>query len=111
VSIISTFISVSLLLTFNLFANSIIITLPGDGNTLNVLQDGIDNTIDLTTNYFEESDMKIEQYGNYNSVDLDISGGTGTGSSFYIYQYGNSQTYSGSLYCGAEWCTMTVTQP
>lgn len=110
-SIISTFISVSLLLTFNVFANTMTITLPGDNNTLYLLQDGIDNTIDLNTYDFDSGDMKIEQYGNYNSVDLDITAGTGTGSSFYIYQYGNSQTYSGSLYCGAEWCTMTVTQP
>lgn len=92
-------------------ANSITITLPGDGNALNVLQDGIDNTIDLTTNYFEDGDMEIKQNGNYNSVDLNISGGTGTGSSFYIYQYGDNNNYGASLYCGAEWCTMTVTQP
>ena len=110
-SIISTFISVSLLLAFNAFANSITITLPGDGNTLNILQDGIDNYIDLNTYSFDDGDMEIQQNGNYNSVDLDITAGTGTGSSFYIYQYGNNNSYSGSLYCGAECCTMTVTQP
>ena len=92
-------------------ANEITVTTTGDSNTLNILQDGIDNYIDLNTYSFETGDMEIKQNGNYNSVNLDITAGTGTGSSFYIYQNGNSNTYNAELYCGAEWCTMTVNQP
>jgi len=92
-------------------ANDSIIIVTGDGNTLNILQDGIDNNIDLTANDFDVGDMEIKQIGNSNSVDLNITAGSGTGSSFYIYQNGNSNTYNAELYCGAEWCTMTVNQP
>ena len=55
--------------------------------------------------------MVLQQNGNDNSVDLTISGGTGTGSSFYIYQNGNDKDYSANLWCSAAWCSMTVNQP
>ena len=51
-------------------ANDSIIIVTGDGNTLNILQDGIDNNIDLTANDFDVGDMEIKQNGNSNSVDL-----------------------------------------
>jgi hypothetical protein len=92
-------------------ANDSIIITTGDNGTLNIVQDGINNYIDLTANDFDVGDMEIKQNGNSNSVDLNITAGTGTGSSFYIYQNGNSNTYNAELYCGAEWCTMTVNQP
>ena len=92
-------------------ANDSILIITGDNGTLNILQDGINNYIDLTANDFDVGDMEIKQNGNSNSVDLNITAGTGTGSSFYIYQNGNSNTYNAELYCGAEWCTMTVNQP
>jgi len=100
-----------LLFCTSVYANDSYIITGGNSNTLNILQDGIDNYIDLNTYSFNSGDMEIKQNGNYNSVDLNITAGTGTGSSFYIYQNGNNNSYSGSLYCGAEWCTMTVTQP
>ena len=91
--------------------NEITVTTTGDNGTLNILQDGINNYINLTANDFDVGDMEIKQNGNSNSVDLNITAGTGTGSSFYIYQNGNSNTYNAELYCGAEWCSMTVNQP
>jgi len=99
------------LLTIPVYANEAYIITNGDGNSLSIIQDGIDNYIDLTANDFEDAFMEIEQTGNDNSVDLIISGGTGTGSSFYIYQDGNDNSYSADLWCSAEWCTLTVTQP
>ena len=92
-------------------ANEITVTTTGDNGTLNIVQDGINNYIDLTANDFDVGDMEIKQNGNSNSVDLNITAGWGTGSSFYIYQNGNSNTYNAELYCGGEWCTMTVNQP
>ena len=100
-----------LLLTTTVYANEAYIITNGDGNSLSIIQDGIDNYIDLTTNSFEDGFMEIDQIGNDNSVDLIISGGTGTGSSFDIYQGGNNNSYSAELWCSAEWCTLTVTQP
>tara|TARA_Y100000389_G_C17380524_1_gene474128 strand:- start:69 stop:425 length:357 start_codon:yes stop_codon:yes gene_type:complete len=91
-------------------ANEFYSTLTGDDNTLNIVQDGKDNYINLNPSNFEGADMEIKQNGDDNSVNLNISGGTGTGSSFYIYQNGNNKNYSNTLYCGGEWCTMTVTQ-
>lgn len=102
---------VLLLLPLTLCANEAYIITNGDGNSLSIIQDGIDNYIDLTANDFEDAFMEIEQTGNDNSVDLIIDGGTGTGSSFYIYQDGNNNSYSADLWCSAEWCTLTVTQP
>jgi hypothetical protein len=102
---------VLLLLPLTLCANEAYIITNGDGNSLSIIQDGIDNYIDLTANDFEDAFMEIEQTGNDNSVDLIISGGTGTGSSFDIYQDGNNNSYSADLWCSAEWCTLTVTQP
>ena len=99
------------LLTIPVHANEAYIITNGDGNSLSIIQDGIDNYIDLTANNFEDAFMEIEQTGNDNSVDLIISGGTGTGSSFEIYQGGNNNSYSADLWCSAEWCTLTVTQP
>jgi hypothetical protein len=101
---------VLLLLPLTLCANEAYIITNGDGNSLSIIQ-GIDNYIDLTANDFEDAFMEIEQTGNDNSVDLIIDGGTGTGSSFYIYQDGNNNSYSADLWCSAEWCTLTVTQP
>lgn len=99
------------LLTMPVYANQAYIITNGDGNSLSIVQDGIDNYIDLTTNNFEDGFMEIDQIGNDNSVDLTISAGTGTGSSFDIYQGGNNNSYSAELWCSAEWCTLTVTQP
>lgn len=99
------------LLTMPVYANQAYIITNGDGNSLSIVQDGIDNYIDLTTNNFEDGFMEIDQIGNDNSVDLTISAGTGTGSSFDIYQGGNNNSYSAELWCNAEWCTLTVTQP
>ena len=99
------------LLTIPVYANEAYIITNGDGNSLSIIQDGIDNYIDLTANNFEDAFMEIEQTGNDNSVDLIISGGTGTGSSFEIYQGGNNNSYSADLWCSAEWCTLTVIQP
>jgi len=93
------------------YANEAYIVGSGDGNSLTVVQDGIDNFIDLSTSSFEDSTMVLQQNGNDNSVDLTISGGTGTGSSFYIYQNGNDKDYSANLWCSAAWCSMTVNQP
>ena len=93
------------------YANEIYIVGSGDGNSLNVIQDGMDNYIDLSTSSFEDSTMVLQQNGDDNSVDLTISGGTGTGSSFYIYQNGDDNSYSANLWCNAAWCTMTVNQP
>jgi len=91
-------------------ANDFNATLSGNNNSLNIVQDGVDNVIDLTPNNFSGATMEIKQNGNDNKVDLNISGGTGTGSSFYIYQNGNNLDYTSTLFCGAAWCTMTVNQ-
>lgn len=102
---------VLLLLPLTLCANEAYIITNGDGNSLTIVQDGIDNYIDLTTSNFEDGFMEMYQIGNNNSVDLTISAGTGTGSNFEIYQGGNNNSYSAELWCSAEWCTLTVTQP
>lgn len=96
----------SLLLAFNVNANTIINTTSGSGLTLDFTQDGIDNSVDLD---LIGVTTIIEQTGNYNSINVDISGGTGTGSYLNIYQNG-SDSYSANLICNYEWCGLTVNQ-
>lgn len=65
-SIILKFISVSLLLTFNVFANDSYITITGDKTILDINQDGINNnlTIDIYNYSNEYSTYEFIQTGN-----------------------------------------------
>ena len=52
----------------------------------------------------------FNQTGNYHSIDIDVDGRTSDGSSITVNQTGNSKSYSGNLYCGHTYCTMTLNQ-
>ena len=77
-----------LILLNNSKANDLTITVTTSaGGTLNTLQDGQDN-----------------------NIDIDVDGRNSNGSSMYINQSGNNKSYSGNFWCGHAYCTMTVNQ-
>ena len=104
------------LLSFILFcyvlnANNFDLTVSGStGYTITTTQDGIDNNIDLDMLNMDSATITFNQTGNYHSIDIDVDGRTSNGSSITINQTGNSKTYTGDLYCGHTYCTMTLNQ-
>ena len=94
------------------YANDLDFTIDNltDGGTWNSVQDGIDNNIDFDIVSMDGFIIDIDQLGNNNTIDVDVDGRTSNGSSMYFTQSGNNKSYTGSLYCGHSFCTMTVTQ-
>jgi len=86
VSIISKFISVSLLLTFNVFANESYITIIGDKTILDINQDGINN-----------------------SLNIDIYNYSNEYSTYEFIQTGDNFSYTFSQTCYST-CGVTITQ-
>ena len=81
-----------------------------DGGTFNSVQDGQDNDIDFDIISMDNFIIDIDQIGNNNTLDIDVDGRTSDGSSITVNQTGNSKSYSGNLYCGHTYCTMTLNQ-
>ena len=81
-----------------------------DGGTFNSVQDGQDNDIDFDIVSMDNFIIDIDQIGNNNTLDIDVDGRTSDGSSITIIQTGNSNSYSGNLYCGHTYCSMTLNQ-
>ena len=81
-----------------------------DGGTFNSVQDGQDNDIDFDIVSMDNFIIDIDQIGNNNTLDIDVDGRTSDGSSMYFNQTGNNKSYSGSFWCGHNFCTMTINQ-
>jgi len=98
-----------LLLSFSVHANTLTISFTGNSGTTNILQDGQDNSIISTVSNYNSGSINYQQTGNYNSIDVDVTGGSGTGSYLNVYQNG-SDSYSADLICLQSWCGLTVSQ-
>ncbi len=104
------------LLSFILFcsvlnANNFDLTITSStGYSITTTQDGVDNDIDFDMLNMDSATIIFNQTGNYHSIDIDVDGRTSDGSSITINQTGNSKSYSGNLYCGHTYCTMTLNQ-
>jgi len=81
-----------------------------DGGSLDIVQDGQNNDIDLDIVSMDGFIIDIDQVGNGNSLDVDVDGRTSNGSSMYFNQTGNNKSYSNTLWCGHSFCTITVNQ-
>jgi len=81
-----------------------------DGGSLDIVQDGQNNDIDLDIVSMDGFIIDIDQVGNGNSLDVDVDGRTSNGSSMYFNQTGNNKSYSNTLWCGHSFCTLTVNQ-
>jgi hypothetical protein len=98
-----------ILLSFSTHANDLTLNLSGNTSTLNIIQDGQDNDIDMTANSFVGGTLIIQQLNNNNDIDVTVTAGSGSGSWLTIYQNG-SDSYNANLSCGHSWCGMTVDQ-
>ena len=106
----SKLISLLILIT-PVYANDLDLTvITSTGGTFNSLQDGEDNSIDFEIQSMNGFVIDLDQIGDDNSIDIDVDGRTSNGSSMTINQTGNNNSYSGSFWCGAAYCTMTVNQ-
>lgn len=94
----------------NTEANDLTLSVTGNTATVNILQDGIDNDIELSGSSWVGGSLDVQQVGNNNDVDVTVTGGSGSGSSLNIYQTGNDKTYNSTLFCNHTWCTLTVNQ-
>ena len=104
-------ISSILLLTLSAFANNFDLTVTSStGYSITTTQDGVDNDIDFDMLNMDSATIIFNQTGNYHSIDIDVDGRTSDGSSITVNQTGNSKSYSGNLYCGHTYCTMTLNQ-
>ena len=81
-----------------------------DGGSLDIIQDGENNDIDLDIVSMDGFIIDIDQVGNGNSLNVDVDGRTSNGSSMYFNQTGNNKSYSNTLWCGHSFCTITVNQ-
>ena len=81
-----------------------------DGGSLDIIQDGENNDIDLDIVSMDGFIIDIDQVGNGNSLNVDVDGRTSNGSSMYFNQTGNNKSYSNTLWCGHSFCTLTVNQ-
>ena len=98
-----------ILLSFSAHANDLTLNLSGNTSTLNIIQDGQDNDIDMTANSFGWL-LRKDRFGkNNNDIDVTVTAGSGSGSWLTIYQNG-SDSYNANLSCGHSWCGMTVDQ-
>lgn len=92
-------------------ANDITFTVNGSNNgSLNILQDGEDNDIVFDVLNMNSADLDLTQVGDNNAIDIDVDGRTSNGSSMSITQTGDNKSYTGSFWCGAASCSMTVNQ-
>ena len=80
------------------------------GGSLDIVQDGQNNDIDLDIVRMDGFIIDIDQVGNSNSLDVNVDGRTSNGSSMYFSQTGNNKSYSNTLWCGHSFCTITVNQ-
>ena len=80
------------------------------GGSLDIVQDGQNNDIDLDIVSMDGFIIEIDQVGNSNSLDVNVDGRTSNGSSMYFNQTGNNKSYSNTLWCGHSFCTLTVNQ-
>ncbi len=80
------------------------------GGSLDIVQDGQNNDIDLDIVSMDGFIIEIDQVGNSNSLDVNVDGRTSNGSSMYFNQTGNNKSYSNTLWCGHSFCTITVNQ-
>ena len=93
------------------YANDITFTVNGSNNgSLNILQDGEDNDIVFDVLNMNNADLDLTQVGDNNAIDIDVDGRTSNGSSMSITQTGDNKSYTGSFWCGAASCSMTVNQ-
>ena len=81
-----------------------------DGGSLDIVQDGENNDIDLDIVSMDGFIIDIDQVGNGNVLNVDVDGRTSNGSSMYFNQTGNNKSYSNTLWCGHSFCTITVNQ-
>ena len=81
-----------------------------DGGSLDIIQDGENNDIDLDIVSMDGFIIDIDQVGDGNSLDVNVDGRTSNGSSMYFNQTGNNKSYSNTLWCGHSFCTITVNQ-
>ena len=81
-----------------------------DGGSLDIVQDGQNNDIDLDIVSMDGFIIDIDQVGNGNTLNVDVDGRTSNGSSMYFNQTGNNKSYSNTLWCGHSFCTITVNQ-
>ena len=104
-------ISSILLFTLSAFAYNFDLTVTSStGYSITTTQDGVDNDIDFDMLNMDSATIIFNQTGNYHSIDIDVDGRTSDGSSITVNQTGNSKSYSGNLYCGHTYCTMTLNQ-
>jgi len=80
------------------------------GGSLDIVQDGQNNDIDLDIVSMDGFIIDIDQVGNGNVLNVDVDGRTSNGSSMYFNQTGNNKSYSNTLWCGHSFCTLTVNQ-
>ena len=81
-----------------------------DGGSLDIVQDGQNNDIDLDIVSMDGFIIDIDQVGNGNVLNVDVDGRTSNNSSMYFNQTGNNKSYSNTLWCGHSFCTITVNQ-
>ena len=81
-----------------------------DGGSLDIIQDGENNDIDLDIVSMDGFIIDIDQVGDGNVLNVDVDGRTSNGSSMYFNQTGNNKSYSNTLWCGHSFCTLTVNQ-
>ena len=81
-----------------------------DNGSLDIVQDGENNDIDLDIVSMDGFIIDIDQVGDSNSLDVNVDGRTSNGSSMYFNQTGNNKSYSNTLWCGHSFCTLTVNQ-
>jgi len=81
-----------------------------DGGSLDIVQDGQNNDIDLDIVSMDGFIIDIDQVGNGNVLNVDVDGRSSNGSSMYFNQTGNNKSYSNTLWCGHSFCTITVNQ-
>jgi len=81
-----------------------------DGGSLDIIQDGENNDIDLDIVSMDGFIIDIDQVGDGNVLNVDVDGRTSNGSSMYFNQTGNNKSYSNTLWCGHSFCTITVNQ-
>ena len=81
-----------------------------DGGSLDIVQDGENNDIDLDIVSMDGFIIDIDQVGDSNVLNVDVDGRTSNGSSMYFNQTGNNKSYSNTLWCGHSFCTITVNQ-
>jgi len=80
------------------------------GGSLDIVQDGQNNDIDLDIVSMDGFIIDIDQVGDSNVLNVDVDGRTSNGSSMYFNQTGNNKSYSNTLWCGHSFCTITVNQ-